>query len=63
MQNESVVSSYPDSFTVFQLERINRVTGQEFPIGGDAKLRMKFKMLTRLQQKVLLNENYGKMCK
>jgi len=63
METTSIVSTFRNNYTVFQLERINRVTGKEFPISGDAPLRFKFKMLSPLEQKYALNEQYARCTK
>ena len=64
MQNEegthNTISTYPSEFTIESMERMRRVLGKDFAISGDAKLRMKFKMLPKAQQKLILNSHYGK---
>ena len=40
----AIVSTFRTQYTVFQLERIQRVTGKSFAISGDAPLRFKGRM-------------------
>jgi hypothetical protein len=40
----AIISTFRNNYTVFQLERIQRVTGKDFPVSGDAPLRFKNKM-------------------
>jgi len=64
MQQESIVSTYRNNYTVETMTRIHNVTGQEFPISGDAPLRMRYRLLKDAMQKehmkVLLSATYGK---
>jgi len=39
-----IISQYRNNYTVETLTRIHNVTGQEFPISGDAPLRMKARL-------------------
>ena len=55
-----IVSQYRNNYTVETLIRIHNVTGQEFPISGDAPLRMKFRLLPKEMMKMMINESYGK---
>lgn len=55
-----IVSQYRNNYTVETLTRIHNVTGQEFPISGDAPLRMKFRLLSKEVQKMILSAVYGK---
>jgi len=55
MERTSIVSNYRPAYTIESLIRIHRVTGQEFPISGDAYLRYQLRGL-----KARMNEEYRK---